>query len=214
MENVKKFTTIGLFCLIAILIVLVVRGIYTHKYTSLVNMSVSIAYDYLGILKGNIKDFSYTNNDNVTSNLSNDFEEFISKLEDLDNSYISMDDNLKNLDNDMINEFRNNELADDDRIQYIDGEAVFYSKDKPKDVTEFQVVYKGVPFVLSTEDFDKTWEDIKSNPIYTYKFIQHKLSDDRSFVDLKFKSVYEDKNSIIVRVGFDKFKIDSITIKN
>lgn len=95
-------------------------------------------------------------------------------------------------------------VEDSPFIWYNNDEAFIKMSEVELENGELFVTFKGENFVIKQEDLPLTYKQMKENPKYLYSYSNYMFNEEAKFLDLQYTSVVDDKETLIIRVFFDK----------
>lgn len=230
--EIRKFLGV---CLIGVG-VLALTGCGSNKV--LQSEAIALSTEYLALEKGemsyNLDMYKHINKENVAKN----FEDRLNYLKNLDVSDFDVDEFYNNhyFDNnsdsevgsscvadDLQSNYYNPKLdpnivqevlQDDSRIVSKDGKNVISVSDLNLTGGKTEVInYKGVAMNIGYDDVIETYEMMKKNPKYNYKYVNHIYNKDKKCIDIKYTSIIDSEYSKILRLELKNSKIVSIQEK-
>lgn len=225
-------------CFLVILTCTVLTGCASKR--DLEQYSTEIAYNYLKLYRDpssieSINEINYPKNVDIVG-VKEDFSKFLNELNERDKGELDVDsfynayykveneadclvggmwdvDDIRPDNSEYINYTdEEEEFVDDSRIKYGDKNTVAYSDLKFSDGIDV-IAYKGSNMVVTKDDIIETYEMLKINPKYTFKYINLKWGNKKDYIDVQFKSVYDTSYKEIVRIAINKHKIVGVKLR-
>lgn len=209
------------------------------RYDKLSEISVELAHDYLNLYKQSDKMFDLDEKDSKYVDNKLVYKDFVDKVNELEslnkvvfnvdeyyNTYYNEDSNYtdkysSSFDAEDINDenyynpkqdssLKQGDLDYDKRIKKVNGVNIIECNDLDFSNGSDIIAFNGVQMKVTRDDITETYDMIKKNPKYTFKYIDHRIDKKNKCIYVQFKSLYDENYKEIIKLSISKGKIVSI----
>ena len=218
---------IGCVVVVALILIFIMafvpKTFKDKRVKDLTLLSIDLSQEVLNLYKGDIDLTRFEGK--ITDNCKNDINAFKDSLTKLDDEVLNLSEYWDNYtmfvetEEGIIRDYAKNynyTSGDNDENVFLNNGEYFIklSDLKLSDNLLAVVKFNGVNMEVTLDEPYESYEDIKRNHIYTYKYVNYKYDENTNKISILFKSLYDSDNKVKVTCNFKGKCIDSINISN